>query len=360
MAEPISQTHDLAATAPAPEPIPAAPEAPPASPVSAAGRELRIDALKCLAIVMVIATHVLGLRAEFNSVAPWLVKAMVAFDMPLFAFLSGWVLSGREGRRPLPFLGRKVLTLIVPYAAWIAIELPFRHVAWVDLVPRLALAHINPHAGLQMWFLWVLFGMFVIFTVTRLISASSVWTAVVAIAVGAVLLLPPTAVLGVDKIAWLYPFFILGYLAARHRDRLWRFAGVAAVVAVAALAGVALLGYAHVAARFAAALAGMLGSFGLYAVLPRSLLHVQAWIGRRTLGVYGGQMLVLPYLVVGSGPTGAALSWAIVLAASCVLVLVLERILPLRAVFLGRWPRSHARTGVPARPAVDRSETETA
>jgi len=60
--------------------------------------------------------------------------------------------------------------------------------------------------------------------------------------------------------------------------------------------------------------------------------------------VYGAQMVVLPYLIVGSGWVGALASWALVLAASCVVAFGLERWSVTRAVFSGRWPRPKAKT----------------
>ena len=56
-----------------------------------------IDSLRFVAIAMVVLTHVLNLRSEFKDLAPWLVRAMMAFNMPLFAFVSGYVLGGSRG-----------------------------------------------------------------------------------------------------------------------------------------------------------------------------------------------------------------------------------------------------------------------
>lgn len=322
----------------------------------ATDRDVHIDALRCLAIVMVVATHVLGLRSEFQGVAPGLVRVMVEFNMPLFAFLSGWVLVGREGSHPLLFLRGKALALFVPYLAWVAVELPLRHVAAADLMPRLFSALVDPHAGLQMWFLPVLFWMFVVFTAGRLVSRTTIWTAAVGIAVGALLLFPVPHTLGLDKIAWLYPFLVLGYLAARYRDRPVRFLLVAAGVAAVALGLAALGGHAGVATRFAQAIAWMAAAAAIYAAMPRPLLDAQSWIGRRTLGVYGAQMVLLPYLIVGSGWPGAVASWGLVTAASSAAAIGLEKFSLTRSVFLGRWPRprgkgTHDASAIPA-PAV--------
>jgi len=321
-------------------------------------RDIRVDALRGLAIAMVVATHILRLRAEFIHVAPWLVWVMLAFNMPLFAFLSGWVLSGREGHDPVRFVGKKALALVVPYLAWVAVELPLRHVKTADILPRLWAALLNPHGGLQMWFLLVLFWMFVVFTVARAVSRSSVWTGAVGLAMGCLLLLPLPQTMAIDKIAWLYPFFIFGYLASRHRQAIGGTRGLVLMGGGAVLTGIGAFVLRGIAQRFDFALLGMAVCGLIYVLLPRRALLPQAWIGQRSMGVYGGQMVLLPYLIVGegwgpavklpyvaigAGWVGAIASWALILAAVGALTWVIERIPPLKWVFLGQWPKTWGR-----------------
>jgi surface polysaccharide O-acyltransferase-like enzyme len=333
-------------TAQSPSDAPASGAAPAGPTCPSTGRDLRIDALKCLAILLVIATHVLGLRSEFQHVAPGLVTVMVAFNMPMFALLSGWVLAGREGSQAGRFLWRKVLTLYVPYLAWIAIEAPLRQIPLTGIPARLFQALLDPYAGMQMWFLAVLFWMFVIFTLARLVSRSDAWTGAVALAVGAVALVPriTLSVSGLDKIAWLYPFFILGYVLARNRGDRRAIAAVAGVTAAGILAYFAF-GDAGLALRYGEALVLTALCAALYGVLPRPVIAAQAWLGRRTLGVYGAQMVVLPFLIVGSGWVGALASWSLVAVAATVVAALLGLFAPLAAVFLGQWPKRTAGDG---------------
>jgi len=312
-------------------------------------RDHYIDALKCIAIALVIATHILGLRREFQGVAPWAYDFIVSFNMPLFTILSGWVLAGREGTHPGKFLWRKLLALYVPYFAWIAVEAPLRKVTLAGMPARLLEALLNPHAGMQMWFLAVLFWMFVIFTLGRLVSRSRIWTGALAVAVGAIALLPRITVMSLDKIAWLYPFFILGYLLASARgDRrvlAWTGAGVALALGAYALLGGAKLAWLYLVGLGLSAVVA-----ALYKLLPKRAIEAQAWLGRRTLGVYGAQMVVLPFLIVGAGWPGALASWALVLAGATALAFVLEHTPFTRAVFLGQWPKGKRRSGSTADP----------
>lgn len=306
--------------------------------VGARQRDLRVDALKALAILLVIATHILGLRREFQAVAPWLYDLIVAFNMPLFALLSGWVLAGREGAAPGRFLWRKLLALYVPYFAWIAVEAPLRRVTLGGMPGRLLEALLDPHAGMQMWFLAVLFWMFVVFTFARLVSRSDAWTGGVAIAMAAIGLMPRITTMGLDKVAWLYPFFILGYLIARAPEDRRRLAVIGAAIA-ATLAAFALLGHADLAGRYLLALGFVAAVAGVYLVMPQRAIAAQAWLGQHTMGVYGAQMVVMPFLIVGAGWAGALASWALVAAVSTCVAVALERVPFTRAVFLGQWPR---------------------
>lgn len=306
-----------------------------------ADRSLSVDALKCMAMVMVVLTHVLNLRSEFAGVAPGLVRSMVAFNMPLFTFLSGWVLFGREGSDLPGFLRRKALGLIVPYVAWISIELPLRDVPPAGWLPRIGQALIDPHAGMQMWFLWVLFWLFALFAAVRLVSRAELLLGSVAVASLAVSSTVGPA-FGLDKITWLFPFLVLGYLASSRRASWRRLDPVLAVAGTGGFLALTALGGEGLPYAFAGAVAGIASVSGLYRLAPAGVLRPQAWIGRRTLGLYGWQMVLLPFLVIGSGSMGALVTLAVVVAASSALTLVLEWTPVTAALFLGTWRGRHA------------------
>lgn len=302
------------------------------------GRDERVDAVRFLAIALVVLTHLLNLRWEFKTLAPWLVESMLAFNMPLFAFVSGYVLSGREGADPLKFLRGKAQALLVPYIAWIAVEMPLRNLGPGQWAGRLFEAAGDPRAGFQMWFLWVLFLLFAVFVLVRSFSRSGGVLTVTAAASMVASILSGGVVTGLEKAMWLYPFFCFGFLAAERgvfaRSRPWTLA----VAAGGAFTILRLLEPAGGIAAFVTATAGVVAVWGVYHSVPEGLIRPQAWAGRRTMGVYGGQMVILPFLVIGSGWAGLSVSWAAVVGAALVLTLALERTAVTRILFLGLSP----------------------
>ncbi len=309
------------------------------TPAAAGQRNDVVDALKYFAIALVVFTHVLRLRREFITLSPDLLRVIVSFNMPLFTFLSGWVLAGREGKRPLVFMKNKALGLLVPYVAWIAVEMPLRHVPPSGYLARLGNALLNPMYGMQMWFLWALFWMFAVFTLGRVVSRSDWWTAGLALAVGSIAFFLPGGANGLDRVTWLYPYLILGYLASKHRLALSRFDAPVTALAMLAFGALSFVKTRLLPLQFATGVAGTVSASGIFRFMPPAIPRALAPLGRRTLGVYGWQMVVFPFLIVGQGWGGAIASWAIVLTVSTVLALVLDRFTITRAVFLGQWPR---------------------
>lgn len=304
-----------------------------------------VDALKAFAIALVVLQHLLNLRPEFKTLpgAPQLVDAMFAFDMPLFTLLSGYVLVGREGPTPLRFLKGKALALLVPYLAWISLVMPLRHLPPADWLPRLGRALVNPHAGFQMWFLWVLFAMFIVFTLVRTLTrGSDIALGVSALLLAAALYLRLPDMLGLDKLCWLYPFLVAGYLIAKYRTQMRPADPWIAAVGIIGFPLLLWLDSPEPALRVVTAAVGTAAAWGVYRLLPEKLISWQAWAGAKTLGIYGAQMLVLPFVMVGGGWGwfGVAASEITVMTAAILVTLVLERTAFTRAVFLGQWPRA--------------------
>jgi fucose 4-O-acetylase-like acetyltransferase len=80
-------------------------------------RRRDIDALRGVAICLVIAGH-LGF-ADLG--ATWLVGVIYSFHIPLFVFMSGYVLWRPDAQPTRKWLARRFQGLMLPYIAWTAI-----------------------------------------------------------------------------------------------------------------------------------------------------------------------------------------------------------------------------------------------
>ena len=132
-----------------------------------ATRDRRLDALKGYAIVCVVAFHALGQYFTFtngvviyDSSAVWLRALLFSFMLPLFAFLSGYVLGRPGGFRPQEYFRKRTLGLLVPFVLWEGLYGPSKHPemlksagAFLGYYGHLAL---NPHYEGRMWYLYVL------------------------------------------------------------------------------------------------------------------------------------------------------------------------------------------------------------
>jgi hypothetical protein len=311
-----------------------------------------VDALKFFAIALVPLQHLLNLRSEFSGLpgAHAAVLFIVTFDMPLFVFLAGYVLFGREGDSPLTFLWRKALALLVPYFAWVSVEMLIERVPVAKWPETLGWAAIQPHRSYQMWFLWVLFALFVIFVLARLISRADLWLAAVGVAAVVARLVSTDKTAGLDKILLLMPYLVLGYLCAKHREELRRFDAWIASAGVLSFAGLSLVPQTAAFVQLATAVGGIVTAWAIYRLLPAWLISAQAWVGRRSLGIYAGQMVTLPVVLVGTGWVGVVLSEFTTMLSSVLLARALEFTAPTRALLLGQWPRS---AGKPERSRAD-------
>ena len=132
---------------------------------------------------------------------------------------------------------------------------------------------------------------------------------------------------------------MLGYLCGKHRETLRCYDAAIAITGTVAFLALSAWGSTAAPARLAAGAGGIITAWAVYRLLPPVLLGVQAWAGQKTLGIYGAQMLVLPYVMVGEGWAGAIASEITVMASATTIAWALSLSQVTRAVFLGQWPR---------------------
>lgn len=343
-------------------------------------RSDRIDALKFFAIALVVLGHVVDLSRYGGHLEP-VLYVIRTVNMPLFMFLAGYVLFGREGTSPVAFVRRKFLALIVPYFAWIGLDLVRSASPLSKWVPALAGAVVDPQVQGRKWFLYVLFVFYVLFTLVRLASDRDIALKIAAALTVGLTFLPEGEYFGRFNVQWLFTFFVAGYLIAKHRSRVPRVDRVAAVATTGVFAVLLATGwrpdggagwppwfFSYLTGLFAAwrssatpvfllwkyatAFAGIAATVSLYSLIDVRLLRAQAVAGRRSLGIYVTQGWLL-VLAVGSGALGAFVSSALVLVASLAVTMLLEKPTITRVLFLGMPGRAkQSPAEIEARPAA--------
>lgn len=211
------------------------------TPVPADSRNKHLDALRGLAIVLVVVGHAMDIG--YGPRGFDLGHALIySFHIPLLAFLSGWatIYSRSSG---LKSIGGRFRTLMVPYLFWLvafsaADAAKARSLSlWFDLI-RAGL--LDPFARNGLWFLYVLFICSVVFTLVRArwSSTRALVISAFVVSVLSLILLPwPSNWFGLARVGFLYPFLVGGFLIAdkietlrQHRRKVMAYSVVAYVL----------------------------------------------------------------------------------------------------------------------------------
>jgi fucose 4-O-acetylase-like acetyltransferase len=193
--------------------------------VAGAVREKRIDALKGLAIVCVVLYHVAGEYFHYTSVSgvvyeQWAVvlrALLFSFMLPLFAFMSGYVLGRPGAFRPREYFAKRSIGLLVPYFVWETIYGP-GHDKHPEMLSGLSAfvayyGHllIDPHYEGRIWYLYVLWIALMVVGLVRLVGDRTVLL---------VISVPVMYALGslgqFHWLRWVYAFVVAGVVWRRY------------------------------------------------------------------------------------------------------------------------------------------------
>jgi len=272
-------------------------------------KDLSIQALRGIAVLLMVAGHVIGDKASRGmNVADdsiWRYSYLLLEDirMPLFTVISGFVYAYRpvqpgalreffraKGRRLLlPLLSVGVVLFGMQMAIPGTNAKPEPSEAWRIVV------YGYDH-------LWFLLSIFIIFAVVAVLDTTAVTTTqrgwAISLAVSAVLFVvwrfPSTwNIFSINGAIRLLPFFLIGY--GMHRYRLLDLRGVAAALAVAALAvlyvprvGIVLAGWEFptMVQRLLSLAIGVVGVVLLYSARTLISFRSLAWLGGFSFGIY--------------------------------------------------------------------------
>jgi len=347
-------------------------------------RDASVDALRGLAIILVVLGHAIldagavlhGGPRMVNMGPFWIplstassvpLSLLYSFHMPLFAFVSGLVMwSPRE--RPLRHgISSRARGLLVPYMAWFLI---LYAINWSPH-PAGGFGSALLDALVGRGGLWYLYALFVCTAVVLCLAKSPgsrfalPASALVAVAFSTGWLFAVPDVLYLSWVFWIYPFVVLGYLVGPLRaqvlDRRWLVAAVGLVAflplfylrypvhvprlqpinRISAMSGAASVVAGHVLPFLAAMLpyacasAAVLALVGAYLGRGGWVIEAQAWLGRRSLGIYAMHGVFM-WWFASHGLKDAVALTLVSLGLSALATTVLERVPVVGRLLLGQ------------------------
>jgi len=328
------------------------------------GRMSWMDALRGCAILLVIFDHGLGQAAKGGLAQPeWAVTLSMIFHplrMPLMVFLSGMLLARSLDKGPRAFVRGKVHNILYPYFLWELIYFGL----WFVASPVTTVEHelsdilnIFYSPPIHLWFLYYLFIYYLLAMALRAVPN----LLLASVSLGISFVFDMQDMDQFQRFFFLFAFFLLGDLVARHADRMLRTLREPRVFAllVAGSVGLVVLALTGIPSRYQlTSLPFACAGIGLAIVifyLWRSYRFIDrlAFVGRHSLQAY-----ILHWLFLAAGYvavaklTPTATPTAMFLAvttigyvATFVSIVVIRR---LQLQWLFSWPRQGLPTAVRA------------
>jgi fucose 4-O-acetylase-like acetyltransferase len=287
-------------------------------------RDVRLDVLKAIAILLVILGHAITLVYGAATRAPvWMgtiFSVVAAVNVPLFMFVSGYLTRSAPSLR---WVGQRATRLLVPYAAWsvLVFVASYRAAGWTWFIRPLWI----PQNQNGLWFLYVLFEFCVIWAIVSR-DKWVMWAAVAACFLLPVdtLLAPYARYFGLWIMCSQFPIFAAGHVVAtrgRFEPKWWVLP--LAVVLMAVMWTVPGFNPMYAIPQWSVRLAAQLGTAG-WAIDPvrvlvrvgRAALELSlvasafwlvqkvrhgAWIGALTLGIYASHQFFMARWLERSG-----------------------------------------------------------
>ena len=258
-----------------------------------------VDYAKGICIIFVVMMHsTLGVEKAAESIGwmSYLVAFAKPFRMPDFFLISGLFLARVIDREWGLYLDKKVLHFAYFYVLWVTIQFAFKApAAYVDgasaieIVQNYGLTFIQPFGTL--WFIYLLPVFFVLTKVTRNVP----WPLMLAAAAAMHIAPVHTGWITLDEFASRYVFFYSGYVFAPLFFRMAAWAANRIWIALAGLAGWAVLNGMLVSTGYSdiAPICLALGYLGAAAVILISALaarfswaDVVRYCGENSIVVY--------------------------------------------------------------------------
>lgn len=267
-------------------------------------REIKLDALRGFAIILVVVGHVTQFHDLVNYRSNLLFKIIYSFHMPLFFFISGRVSSlyGTDGPSLTSYIG-KVKNLALPWIIWTA--------AFWELG-----GYVIDGVTQQYWFLPILVSCFTVLYLKQLFSL--VMPAKLAIVCLVCMWLVSFSIDGfwISSMRYHLIFFVAGFIFTKQNDlieRVTRFSF--ARYLVYALAAIALVVISDIFPlehnkpkvviflfRCAIAIILIVSAWCLVGSAPMKIKLFLAFFGVYSIQIYLIHLMLIPFVGIGDAP----------------------------------------------------------
>jgi len=179
-----------------------------------------IDAAKGLGILLVVLGHVI--QANLPDPDDNIVFRLIySFHMPLFMFLSGMVAKYGSWSN----VSKNIIRLVLPFVCWYIIGYFIKsaqHGDFLNVQEHFVKLVRNPDWGL--WFLWVLFlchcFFYIMYACQQRLGLAGL------ILVFLFIQVIPISIFGFSLLKLYFPYFVCGFLAMTHRNKVVRYRGI--------------------------------------------------------------------------------------------------------------------------------------
>ena len=170
---------------------------------SVMGRSLNVDVVKGIAIFFVVWGHVAGLFG--CTLDDFLSKFLTSFNMPLFAFMGGYMFKPSRCKKEVLFnyLVKKTRRLLIPALFWVVLTgIPLsiysKKIEIIDL--------------------WYIYGIYIVYVVMGILFAYFERCTIIAVILATIILWLIPYDLWYS--GFLLPFFYIGFLASKNKNRI--------------------------------------------------------------------------------------------------------------------------------------------
>ena len=189
--------------------------------ILASGRDHQIDALKGVAIILVVLGHSVQVNnPHFDD--NLLFRVIYSFHMPMFMFLSGFIILGQSGHTFSVYFKKNAIRLLVPFFIWYFVSyIIFRFHHDVSLAVYFFDLAKSPGRGL--WFLWILFlNSALLFGALKLARYKKQQHRENYFVIAAILLSLTASAdfLALADVKQYFPYYAAGFFACKYRDAL--------------------------------------------------------------------------------------------------------------------------------------------